>query len=314
MSVIEVKHVTKDYGNRRGIFDVSFEVKEGEAFGFLGPNGAGKTTTIRHLMGFTKAEEGEIYINGKNSWKSSANIKHDVGYLPGELSFPKGMTGDEFIDFMARERQITDMTRTEKLKKLFEVDTAKKIKEMSLGTKRKLAVVTAFMHNPKILILDEPTSGLDPVMQERFIQFILNEKAEGKTIFLSSHIFTEVDATCDRIAIIKDGVVVSTVEAAELKQSTNKSFKIEFDSFEDYKIFIQQSKLIITVKRPEKNQIKLSLTDQKMQQLFTELSRVKVKFISEIKFTLEDYFMDFYDRKKSVAAGEEHLQYGLHQY
>ena len=278
MSVIEVKHVTKDYGHGRGIFDVSFEVKEGEAFGFLGPNGAGKSTTIRHLMGFTKADEGELYINGKNSWKSSAIIKHDVGYLPGELAFPKSMTGDEFINFMANERQMTDMTRTERLKKMFEIDTSKEIKKMSLGTKRKLAVVTAFMHNPKILILDEPTSGLDPVMQERFIQFILNEKAEGKTILLSSHIFTEVDATCDRIAIIKDGIVVSTVEADDLKQSTNKSFKIEFDNFENYQKFVENTKFNISIKRPEQNQIKLSLTDQKMQQFFTELSEVKVNF------------------------------------
>ncbi len=255
MAVIEVKHVTKDYGYGRGIFDVSFEVKEGEAFGFLGPNGAGKSTTIRHLMGFSKADEGELSINGKDSWKSAANIKQDVGYLPGELAFPKGMTGDQFIEFMANERQITDMTRTEQLKELFKVETSKEIKEMSLGTKRKLAVVTAFMHNPKILILDEPTSGLDPVMQERFIQFILKEKAEGKTILLSSHIFTEVDATCDRIAIIKDGVVVSTVESNELKQSTNKSFKIEFASFEDYQKFIENTEFTIPTKRPEQNQV-----------------------------------------------------------
>lgn len=312
MSVIEVKHVTKDYGHGRGIFDVSFEINEGEAFGFLGPNGAGKSTTIRHLMGFSKADEGELSINGKDSWKSAANIKQDVGYLPGELAFPKGMTGDQFIEFMANARKITDMTRTEQLKELFKVDTSKEIKEMSLGTKRKLAVVTAFMHNPKILILDEPTSGLDPVMQERFIQFILKEKSEGKTILLSSHIFTEVDATCDRIAIVKNGVVVSTVESNELKQSTNKSFKIEFASFEDYQKFIENTEFTIPTKRPEQNQVKLSLTDQKMQEFFTELSKVKVNFISEIKFTLEDYFMDFYDRKKTVAAGEENLRNGLH--
>ena len=272
MSVIEVKHVTKDYGHGRGIFDVSFEINEGEAFGFLGPNGAGKSTTIRHLMGFSKADEGELSINGKDSWKSAANIKQDVGYLPGELAFPKGMTGDQFIEFMANARKITDMTRTEQLKELFKVDTSKEIKEMSLGTKRKLAVVTAFMHNPKILILDEPTSGLDPVMQERFIQFILKEKSEGKTILLSSHIFTEVDATCDRIAIIKNGVVVSTVESNELKQSTNKSFKIEFASFEDYQKFIENTEFTIPTKRPEQNQVKLSLTDQKMQEFFTELT------------------------------------------
>lgn len=312
MSVIKVNHATKDYGHGRGIFDVSFKVEKGEAFGFLGPNGAGKSTTIRHLMGFSKLDDGELSINGKNSWKSAANIKNDVGYLPGELAFPKGMTGDQFIEYMAKERQLIDMTRTKELKEIFEVDSSKKIKEMSLGMKRKLAVVTAFMHSPRILILDEPTSGLDPVMQERFIQFILKEKAEGKTILLSSHIFTEVEATCDRIAIIKDGVVVSTVKAEALKKNTNKSFKIEFNSFKDYQTFIENTAFTLSVKRPKQNQVKLSLTDQKMQQLFVELSEVKLKFISEIKFTLEDYFMDFYDRKKTVAAGEENLQDGLH--
>lgn len=312
MSVIEVKHVTKDYGQGRGIFDVSFEIKKGEVFGFLGPNGAGKTTTIRHLMGFSKPHEGELSINGKDCWEAAAIIKYDVGYLPGELAFPKNMTGDQFIKFMAEERQITDMTHTKELKTIFELDTSEDIKEMSLGTKRKLAVVTAFMHNPSVLILDEPTSGLDPVMQERFIQFILNEKANGKTILLSSHIFSEVDATCDRIAIIKDGVVVSTIEANQLKQSTNKAFKIEFSSFQDYQTFLEDTKFTIPIKRPDQNQVKLNLTDEKMQQLFIELSGVKVNFISEIKFTLEDYFMDFYDRKKTVAAGEENLQHGLH--
>ena len=313
MSVIDVKHVTKDYGHGRGIFDVSFKIEKGEVFGFLGPNGAGKTTTIRHLMGFSKAQEGELFINGKECWKSAARIKHDIGYLPGELAFPKGMTGKDFIKFMSDERQITDMTRTEYLKEIFELDTSMEIKEMSLGSKRKLALVTAFMHNPKILILDEPTSGLDPIMQERFIKFILDEKKDGKTILLSSHIFSEVDATCDRIAIIKDGVVVSTIEASKLKYNSNKAFKIEFTTHAEYQKFLSRTQFKIPIKRPEQNQIKLNLTDEVMQNLISELSEVDINFFSEIKFTLEDYFMDFYDRKKTIARGEEHLEYGLHR-
>lgn len=313
MPVIEVKNATKDYGYGRGIFNVSFEIEKGEVFGFLGPNGAGKTTTIRHLMGFSKLQEGELYINGKDTWKSAAMIKHDIGYLPGELAFPKKMTADQFIEFMADERQISDMSRTNELKTLFEFDASELIKEMSLGNKRKLAVITAFMHNPSVLILDEPTSGLDPVMQDRFIQFILHEKAEGKTILLSSHIFSEVDATCDRIAIIKDGMIVSTIEANQLKKNSNKAFKIEFSSPEGYQLFLKNTAFTIPIKRPEQNQIKLNLTDETMQKLFQELSKVEVNFISEIKFTLEDYFMDFYDRKKTVADGEENLQDGLHR-
>ena len=312
VSVIELKNVTKDYGSGRGIFNVSFNVNQGEVFGFLGPNGAGKTTTIRHLMGFSKPQEGELTINNKDCWTSAATIKEEVGYLPGELAFPASMTGDQFIEFMAKERRITDMTMTNKLKEMFELDTTGDIKRMSLGTKRKLAIVTAFMHDPQVLILDEPTSGLDPIMQERFIEFVLAEKKAGKTILLSSHIFNEVDATCDRIAIIKDGYVVSTVEAATLKQNKNKAFKIEFQTPADYAQFLAMTQLEIAVKRPEQNQIKLNIEDDDIQDLFTELSAVKLNFISEIKFTLEDYFMDFYDRKKSIAAGEESLEHGLH--
>ena len=313
MSVINVKNVTKDYGHGRGIFDVSFEVQKGEVFGFLGPNGAGKTTTIRHLMGFIKAQEGTLSISGKDCWKSSSIIKRDVGYLPGELSFPNNMTGDQFISFMASERAIMDMSRTEYLKQMFELDGTESIKAMSLGNKRKLAVVTAFMHDPKILILDEPTSGLDPVMQDRFIQFVLEEKQAGKTILLSSHIFSEVDATCDRIAIIKDGEVVSTIDSHKLKQSTHKAFKIEFASKHDYESFINTTTFTIPIKRDLQNQVKINLTDHKMQDLFKKLAQVKLNFISEIKFTLEDYFMDFYDRDKSIEDGKEHLSYGTYR-
>ena len=312
MSVIEVKNVTKDYGYGRGIFNVSFNVEAGEVFGFLGPNGAGKTTTIRHLMGFIKAQEGELFINGKNAWKNSDTIKRDVGYLPGELAFLKSMTGNQFIDFMAKERRLKDMKKTDELKKIFKLNFKEDIKDMSLGSKRKLAIITAFMHNPKVLILDEPTSGLDPVMQERFIKFILKEKAEGKTILLSSHIFSEVDATCDRIAIIKNGEIVSTIEANKLKRNKYKAFKIEFSSLGDYKQFLENTRFKISIKREKQNQVKLNLTDKKIQQLFSELSEVKINFISEIKFTLEDYFINFYDRKKSVADGEENLQHGLY--
>lgn len=312
MSVIDISHLTKDYGHHRGIFDVSFTVNKGEVFGFLGPNGAGKTTTIRHLMGFSKPQEGIITVDGKDSWKSAAAIKRDVGYLPGELAFPASMTGNQFIDFMAKERQITDMTKTKELLKKFELDPSGGIKRMSLGTKRKLAIVTAFMHDPAILILDEPTSGLDPLMQERFINFILAEKAAGKTILLSSHIFSEVDATCDRIAIIKEGEVVSTIVADDLRQNKNKAFKLEFSDEDTYQRFVKETELEITTLRPEQNQVKIHIQDENIHEFFKELSHYSLNFISEIKFTLEDYFMDFYDRKKSVEEGNEVLTHGMH--
>ncbi len=310
MAVIDIDHVTKDYGHKRGIFDVSFSVNKGEVFGFLGPNGAGKTTTIRHIMGFSKPQDGTITVNGKDAWKQADAIKRQVGYLPGELAFPSGMTGTQFIDFMAKERQITDMTKTNYLLDMFELDPSGVIKRMSLGTKRKLAVVTAFMHDPEILILDEPTSGLDPLMQERFIDFVLAEKEAGKTILLSSHIFNEVDATCDRITIIKNGEIVSTIVADKLRNNQNKEFKVEFADHETYEHFIAETQLDISAKRPDQDQVKLRIHDDAIHQLFAEMSQYKLNFISEIKFTLEDYFMNFYDRKLSVAAGQEELEHG----
>ena len=205
MNVIEVNNLTKDYGSGRGVFDVSIAVNKGEVFGFLGPNGAGKSTTIRHLMGFSKPDSGETLIFGKPTFKKYYEILDKVGYIPGEIALPAGLTGYEFIRMMQDMQGVKNDAQLKRMLDMFELsdevlygDT----KRMSLGVKRKLAVVTAFMHDPEVLILDEPTSGLDPVMQDVFVKYIHEEKARGKTILLSSHIFSEIDSTCDRIAII----------------------------------------------------------------------------------------------------------------
>lgn len=202
MSVIEVNNLTKDYGHGRGVFDVSLQAEKGEAFGFLGPNGAGKTTTIRHLMGFSNPQKGSVAINGLSCNKQTSKILENVGYLPGEVALPEGLTGSQFIRMMQGFRHSHDKQRLNHLLDIFQLDPRGKTKRMSLGNKRKLAVITAFMADPDILILDEPTSGLDPVMQAVFIDFMKEEKNRGKTILLSSHIFSEVDEICDTIAII----------------------------------------------------------------------------------------------------------------
>ncbi|WP_430611655.1 ABC transporter ATP-binding protein [Enterococcus sp. DIV0876] len=180
MSVIEIKNLTKDFGFGRGVFDINLKVEKGEVYGFLGPNGAGKSTTIRHIMGFTKPDKGTITVNGQDAWKKSANIQTNLGYLPGEIALPDHLTGTEFIRMMADLRGIKDMRHTEYLIEKFQLDPAGSLKRMSLGMKRKLAVVVAFMHNPEILILDEPTSGLDPIMQQVFTEFIKEEKSEER--------------------------------------------------------------------------------------------------------------------------------------
>ncbi len=185
MSIIEVKNLTKDYGSGRGVFDVSIDVEKGEVFGFLGSNGAGKSTTIRHLMGFSKPDSGSTKIFGYETFNKYYEILAKVGYIPGEIALPAGITGKEFIKMMQDLQGIHINERLKMLLDLFELDEIAlngETKRMSLGVKRKLAVVVAFMSDPDVLILDEPTSGLDPVMQERFIEFIHQEKERGKTI------------------------------------------------------------------------------------------------------------------------------------
>ncbi len=227
-NIIKVSSLTKDYGSGRGVFDVSFEVRKGEVFGFLGPNGAGKTTTIRHIMGFSRPQSGETTVFGKDSFAYHNDIMKNLGYLPGEIALPEGLTGWEFIRMMQKLKKSVNEERLKYLLDKFELDPAGSTKRMSIGVKRKLAVVTAFMDDPDVLVLDEPTSGLDPIMQEQFIDFVKEEKARGKTILLSSHIFSEVDATCDRIAIIKDGKIMSVFVADDIRYNENKTFRVAF--------------------------------------------------------------------------------------
>jgi len=296
MSVIEVKNLTKDFGRGRGVFDVSFAVQKGEVFGFLGPNGAGKTTTIRHLMGFSRPQAGKTEILSKDSWSRHHDIKSHVGYLPGEISLPDHLTGAGFIQQMAELREIRDLHYAKELTERFALDTSIRLKRMSLGTKRKLAIVTAFLHDPEVLLLDEPTGGLDPLMQDNFIQFIKEEKKRGKTILLSSHIFSEVDATCDRIAIIKEGKLASTFAADELKHNARKEWKVEFASIEELERFCQTGFEISLVKKDAK-QVHVVFYDKDANGFIAELSNYQVNFFSEIKFTLEDYFMKFYGKE-----------------
>lgn len=308
MNVIEVNHLTKDYGSGRGVFDVSFQIPEGEVFGFLGPNGAGKSTTIRHLMGFSHPDSGKTKILGKDSFKEYSAILSNVGYIPGEIALPKGLTGYEFIKMMQDMYHIHNDEMLEKMLNLFELkDNVLKgdTKHMSLGVKRKLAIVTAFMSDPKVLILDEPTSGLDPVMQQRFIDFIVEEKQRGKTILLSSHIFSEVDATCDRIAIIKDGEIVSTFDADSLKHASLKQYRIVFDDKDNYLKFKNNydEKIINIIKdREEKNKLFITCEDKDINKVINYLSDFNIKEFNNIKETLEDYFMKFYKEDKNFGG------------
>lgn len=301
MKEIEVNHFTKDYGSGRGVFDVSFEVNKGEVFGFLGPNGAGKSTTIRHLMGFSKPQNGTTKILGLDSFNNYTSFMDKVGYLPGEIALPDGLTGIEFLEMMKKMKKCKDEKWINYLIDYFELDARGDTKRMSLGVKRKLAVVVAFMNNPDILILDEPTSGLDLAMQKKFIEFIKEEKKKGKTILLSSHIFSEVNATCDRIAIIKDGKLVSTFVANDLKHKQDKTYKLSFENETYKKDFInkENNKKIYKVLDEEKTTLTVMVNDNKINVFISIISKYKISDFNELKETLEDYFMSYYveDRK-----------------
>ncbi|MGE7022605.1 ABC transporter ATP-binding protein [Solibacillus cecembensis] len=301
MTVISIQHVTKDYGHGRGIFDVSFHVKKGIVYGFLGPNGAGKTTAIRHIMGFSKPQQGVVTVNGLDSWNNASTIQETLGYLPGEVALPEHLTGEQFIQMMMDLRKIKDDTHCKKLMDFFELDASGKVKRMSLGMKRKLAIVTAFMHDPDILVLDEPTSGLDPIMQQRFIDFIKDEKRRGKTILLSSHIFTEVDATCDEISIIKEGHIISSFNKQELLNMTEKVFHLTVENTKDYTQLIQMIESDITFqlisKNEQINELQISCYPSDLSKLIKRIADFPLLSFSEVPFSLEKHFMEFYDRR-----------------
>ena len=302
--IINVEHLTKDYGYGRGVFDVSIKVHKGECYGYLGPNGAGKSTTIRHIMGFSRPSKGKIEVFGKESFGNTDKILAKVGYLPGEPAIPSGLDGMGFLRMMQDMRGERNDERLNYLLDLYRLNPHVSVKQMSLGEKRKLAVVAAFMNDPDVLILDEPTSGLDPVMQQVFIHFIIDEKKRGKTILLSSHIFSEVDATCDTISIIKDGVHVSTFKANDLKEGDVATYHVRFRNLEDAKKYaslnnpsfttvgINETRKIVTVK------VKRDL----YKEFFTSLKGHNIAEFEEKPFTLQEYFMSFYKEEKTFGG------------
>lgn len=306
-NVIEVKNLTKDYGSGRGVFDVSFAVKKGEVFGFLGPNGAGKSTTIRHLMGFSKPDKGNTYILGEPTFNKYYEILNHVGYIPGEIALPAGLTGWQFLRMMQDLQHIHNEEKLNSMLTLFELDDVTlhgETKRMSLGVKRKLAIVAAFMSDPDVLILDEPTSGLDPVMQENFIKFIHEEKSRGKTILLSSHIFSEIDSTCDRIAIIKDGKIVSEFVADDLKHASKKYYTVDFKDEKNVNKFKKSINKIPSAEilKIEGNKVFISLEDEDMNKAIEILSGLEINEFSNRKESLEDYFMKFYKEDKDFGG------------
>ncbi|HHZ11455.1 MAG TPA: ATP-binding cassette domain-containing protein [Acholeplasmataceae bacterium] len=295
MTEIKVNEVTKDYGKGRGVFDLDFEIKTGEIFGFVGTNGSGKTTTIRQMMGFLKPTKGNIEIRGLDAYKDATETKNFVGYIPGEIAFPDLPTGRSFIRSQAEFWKLKDLSFADELVKILQIDLSANPRKMSKGMKQKTAVIAALMNDSEILLLDEPTTGLDPLMRKHFLDILKREKAKGKTIFISSNIFQELEALCDRVALIKDGRIIDIAVMEEIRNPKRREYKIEFLDAEDFTAFKNLPYDFVRIK-DEQKQVVLKIDIQDTGMLIRDLANYKIKFISENKYSLEKYFKEKFER------------------
>jgi ABC-2 type transport system ATP-binding protein len=290
MNVIEIKNLTKTYGKARGISDISFSVEEGEIFGFIGPNGAGKSTTIRTLLSLIYPTSGSALIFGKDSVQFAPEIKKEIGYLPSEVFYYDNMKVKDLLNYSASFYKKDCSKRIKELAEIMDLDLTKKIDDLSLGNKKKVGIVQGLLHEPKLIILDEPTSGLDPLMQQKFFELLEEENRKGATILFSSHILTEVQRLCNRVAIIKEGKIVTVEKISTLKENTYKKFKIETKSTVDSNYF--------NLAGVNKLEVKANLTSFLFKGNINEVMRK----IADVEITnlwieepdLEEIFMHYY--------------------
>lgn len=296
MSVIELRNLTKDYGDHRGIFDLTLNIEKGEMVGFVGTNGSGKTTTIRSIMGFIEPSCGMVKVNGLEAWDHSSEYVKHVGYVPGEIAFPDLATGTEFLKSQASFLNMKSMDYANELIEKLQLDPRANLKRMSKGMKQKTALVAALMNNPDIILLDEPTTGLDPLMRDAFLEIIKNEHQKGKTIFMSSHMFEEMEETCDRVALINDGRIIDIADMHQIHNRPVRDFKIEFKNYDDFLKF-ETLPIVILRKQEQYNQVTIRIDKKKMTSLFRILTEYDVKFIAEVKYTLERHFNEIIHSK-----------------
>lgn len=287
-AILEIKNLTKYYGKVLGVKDLSLTLYEGEVFGFIGPNGAGKSTTIRSIMNLINKTTGRVLLEGKELTKDNVSLKELIGYLPSEIHLYEDLTVKEMLDYHESFYKKDCHNRRKELVKKLKLDESKKIEELSLGNSKKLGIVLAFMHEPKLLILDEPTSGLDPIMQQTFYDLIKEEKEKGTTIFYSTHILNEISKVCTRVGIIKDGNLL-TVETMEEMQKKNLTF-VTIESNEVQKI-VKDLKINAEVYEEKRIRFKNEMSSDK---LIKALANYKIDKILIEEATLEDVFLHYY--------------------
>lgn len=290
MNIIETRGLTKYYGKSRGIVDVDLTVREGEIFGFIGPNGAGKSTTIRLLLNFIFPTSGTAKVLGLDVVTNTEEIKRQVGYLPGEVDYYDDMNAIELLSYSARFYKKDCDKRIEKLVELFELDTSKKIRSLSHGNKKKVAIVQALLHEPKLLILDEPTGGLDPLMQKRFFDLLQEENRRGTTIFFSSHVLSEVQKFCTKVAIIRDGHIIKVEDMATLRKNQFLNVRVNFAES------VPELDLPgVLTSQQENHSLQLFFRGD-INELVSELSQHKLSGLWLEEPTLDEVFLHHYEK------------------
>jgi ABC-2 type transport system ATP-binding protein len=289
MSVIDIEHLTKNYGKARGIIDVSLAVEQGEIFGFVGPNGAGKSTTIRTLLGLIYPTSGRATIFGK-SCATNPEVRRDVGYLPSEVFYYDGMRVIDLLRYSASFYKKDCTKRISELAEIMDLDLKKRIDDLSFGNKKKVGIVQGLIHEPRLIILDEPTSGLDPLMQQRFFDLIASENKKGATVFLSSHILREVQKMCERVALIKEGRIIKVERMSALQENNFKRIKVESRADFDKTIFDMEG--VTKVENGGKTATFLFKGD--INRVIRRLAQVDVSNLSIDEPDLEEIFMHYY--------------------
>jgi ABC-2 type transport system ATP-binding protein len=291
MKIVDIKNLTKTYNKNRGIINLTFSIEEGEIFGFIGPNGAGKSTTIRTLLNFIYPTSGSATVFGKDIVKDSKEIRQNVGYLPSEIHYYDDMRVIDLLKYSAGFYKKFNPNRMKELAERLDLDLHKKIEDLSFGNRKKVGIVQALLHGPKLLILDEPTSGLDPLMQNTFFELLLEERKKGTTIFFSSHILSEVQKLCDRVAIIKEGELVKVETIENLTKKNLKYITITFEQTEPMDLKLDG----IVKKEVNGNEMTL-LYSGDMKALLNQLNALPVKDLLIQEPTLEEVFMHYYEK------------------
>ena len=287
-AILVIKELKKYYGKSRGVENVSFTLNKGDIYGFIGPNGAGKSTTIRTIMGLINKTSGEILFDGKPMNPDEPNTIKRIGYLPSEINLYDDMTVKQILDYHESFYNKDTSKRRKELVKLLKIDESKKIEDLSLGNSKKVGIVLALIHEPELLILDEPTSGLDPIMQQVFHDILLEEKKKGTTILYSSHVLSEVSHLCERVGIIRDGIIIKEDTMDNIKKNNATYLKITSKDIEDIK-----KELNLDIKEERNNEV-VFINTMNNNELIKILSKYDIENILIEEISLEDLFAKYY--------------------